>query len=85
MHGFLNVLVAAALAPRVDGATLRQIVGEEEAHAFGLDDRSFSWRDLRISSDELLETRQHGFLSYGSCSFSEPTDDLVSLGFLQPR
>jgi hypothetical protein len=82
MHGFLNVLAAAALVPAVDAATLRAIVGEEEPAAFGFDGGSFWWRERRVSAGELKQTRAHRFLGFGSCSFSEPVDDLIALGIL---
>ncbi len=80
MHGFLNVLAAAALAPAVDAATLRAIVAEEEPTVFGFDETSFWWRDRRISAGELKQTRGQSFQSFGSCSLREPVEDLVALG-----
>lgn len=85
MHGFLNILAAAALAPRASRETLRRVVGEEEASAFVFDDESLSWRDERIDLAQLTQARRKAFLSYGSCSFAEPVEDLVALGLLSPR
>jgi hypothetical protein len=82
MHGFLNLLAAAALARRVDGPTLERIVAEEDARAFTFDATSFRWRDERVDVDELVMTRRTAFVSYGSCSFAEPVDDLTALGIL---
>ena len=82
MHGFLNLLAAAALAPRVDSQTLQRIVAEEDPNAFAFDDASFSWRNERIDIAELTRTRRDAFVAYGSCSFSEPVDDLSALGLL---
>jgi hypothetical protein len=84
MHGFLNLLVAAALAPDVDGETLRRVIAEEDAAAFVFDEASLTWRDHRVTVDRLATTRTHSFIAYGSCSFSEPVDDLTDLGVL-PR
>jgi hypothetical protein len=84
MHGFLNVIAAAALAPHVDSKTLRSIVAEEEPTAFQFEDESFRWRDCRIGLEELARARIDAFVSYGSCSFSEPVEDLTALGFLPP-
>jgi hypothetical protein len=83
MHGFLNILAAAALAPRVDGVTLERIIAEEDAGAFAFDDTSFAWRDERIDVTTLAMTRRTAFVSYGSCSFAEPVDDLIALRMLQ--
>ena len=84
-HGFLNVMAAAALASRVDPETLHAIVAEEEPSAFWFGDDSFSWRDHSVSLDELLRTRADAFAGFGSCSFSEPVDDLTALGILPAR
>ncbi len=85
MHGFLNLLSAAALAPRVDTKTLRRIVAEEDPRAFRFDDDSFAWRDERIGIEELTQARRAGFVAYGSCSFSEPIADLSAIGVLSAR
>ncbi len=82
MHGFLNLLAAAAFAPMADVAELRQIVAEEEPLAFAFDERGFAWRDRRASTEDLLRMRATAFIGYGSCSFSEPVDDLAALGML---
>jgi hypothetical protein len=82
MHGFLNLLAAAALARRVDAVTLERIIAEEEADAFAFDDTSFAWRDERVGVDELATARRTTFVSYGSCSFAEPIDDLTALRIL---
>ncbi|HEY6326505.1 MAG TPA: hypothetical protein VIW73_08370, partial [Candidatus Cybelea sp.] len=85
MHGFLNLLAAAALAARVDSNTLRRIVAEEDPSAFRFDDDSFAWRDERIGIDDLTQARRAAFVAYGSCSFSEPIGDLSALGILSAR
>jgi hypothetical protein len=82
MHGFLNLLAAAALAGRVDEQTLRQIVAEEEPSAFTFDDESFAWRSQRVGIADLMAVRRDSFIAYGSCSFSEPVEDLSALGIL---
>ncbi len=83
MHGFLNVLGAACVASQWDAATVRAIVAEEDASAFALDERGFSWSDtLLADAATLREDRTRRFLGFGSCSFSEPVDDLIALGIL---
>ena len=84
-HGFLNLLAAAALAGSVPAQTLEEIVAEEDAGAFSFDDEAFAWRDERINVAELERTREEVFVAYGSCSFSEPVDDLIALGMLPAR
>jgi hypothetical protein len=82
MHGFLNIIAAAAFAARVERDTLVRIVAEENADAFVFDDSSFAWRDERIGDAQLQKVRSDVFVSYGSCSFVEPINDLTALGLL---
>lgn len=82
MHGFLNLIAAGAFAPRADEATLAAIVAEEDPSAFTFEDAAFTWRDLRCEVDDLRAMRRSSFVGYGSCSFSEPVDDLTALGIL---
>ena len=84
MHGFLNILAAAALAPRLARETLVQVVAEEDPAAFWFDDTSLAWRDQRIELVDLQRARREAFVGYGSCSFDEPVEDLMTLGIL-PR
>jgi hypothetical protein len=84
MHGFLNLLCASVFAGRADAETLGAIVGDESPANFTLDQRGLAWRDLRASDEEIAHARQHGFVAYGSCSFSEPVRDLTDLSML-PR
>ena len=82
MHGFLNLLAAAVFAPLADRAELREIVAEEDAGAFTFSSEDFHWRHRRASVHELERMRAQAFVGYGSCSFSEPVDDLTALGML---
>jgi hypothetical protein len=71
MHGFLNVLIASARAGAVDRAALENIIAEEDPSKLSLEDEP-----------SLARARHERFLSYGSCSFDEPVDDLRALGLL---
>jgi hypothetical protein len=84
MHGFLNVFVAGVLAHarRLGEEQLRPILAEESAEHFAFDEQGCRWRDLRASTVEIRAARQTGVISFGSCSFDEPRDDLRSLGWL---
>lgn len=82
MHGFLNLLTAAAIAPRAERALLERIVAEEDSAAFCFEESLLRWRDERIETRELAHAREAAFIAYGSCSFAEPIDDLTALGIL---
>jgi hypothetical protein len=84
MHGFLNLLTAAALATRVSREMLHAIVAEEDAGAFTFSPATLQWRSERIDSTQLAAVRD-AFIAYGSCSFSEPVEDLTALGMLATR
>ncbi|NND04170.1 MAG: hypothetical protein HKN91_15430 [Acidimicrobiia bacterium] len=82
-HGFLNLLMAGAKARR--GASRNEIetvVADDDADAFSLTAAGFSWRGETVRVGELSETRAK-FASYGSCSFDEPVEDLISLGMIK--
>ncbi len=84
MHGFLNVFGAGILAytHTLDRATLTEIISDEDPTHFDFDGDTFRWRDLTATADAIAHARQVGVLSYGSCSFDEPRDDLRGLGLL---
>ena len=88
MHGFLNVFIAAALAwdaavrgEEPDVAGLVRVLDCEDPRAFAFDESAASWSGRRISLDVLSDMRRRFALSFGSCSFEEPIDDLRALGW----
>lgn len=83
MHGFLNLLAAAAFAREgTDAADVLRIVACEDPQTFLFSEHGLEWEDRRVTDDELHSAREKAFLSYGSCSFAEPTSDLQGLGIL---
>jgi len=40
-------------------------------------------RSHKLSRDDLRTTRDKLFLSFGSCSFTEPVDEARALGFIR--
>ncbi|HEX7807360.1 MAG TPA: hypothetical protein VF608_01500, partial [Thermoanaerobaculia bacterium] len=77
MHGFVNVFLAAAMIEDAEA-----ILEERDASAFAFDDDGASWRDRRVSTEALEKLRSHCAISFGSCSFEEPIDDLRALHWL---
>ncbi|MBD0348337.1 MAG: hypothetical protein ICV59_04215 [Thermoleophilia bacterium] len=75
-HGFVNVLAAAVFGREMEA------LAEADPRAFELRPSVFRWRDGRAASDELVRVRREVFVSIGSCSFSEPVDELRTLGLL---
>jgi len=84
MHGFLNVFLAAVMlhAHRVDEARLVAILEERDAGAFKFTDEGVRWNGLFAESAQIARAREFFCLSYGSCSFDEPVEDLQRLGLL---
>ncbi len=84
MHGFLNVFGAAVLAHAIDlsEAALRQVLRGESSKAFTFDESGFAFQDLSISTEQVARARDAFALSYGSCSFDEPREDLRAAGLL---
>lgn len=75
-HGFLNLLVATAAADDMAPADrVAALLDERDP-----DPVLAAVRDL---GDERLARARRWFTSYGSCSVTEPRDDLVALGLLE--
>ena len=86
MFGFLNLFLAAAfLRAGMEEPEAAQILEEESPLAFRFDARGVSWRDHRIGHDALASARQHLIVSFGSCSFTEPLEELQALNLLESR
>lgn len=84
MHGFLNVFGGAMLgyANDLNDKELEEILKEEDAEQFIFTDEAFSWKSYSISTEEIKTLREIALLSYGSCSFDEPREDLQKLGLM---
>lgn len=84
MYGFFNVFGGAVLAAvhTLDETTLRTILLDEDADHFRFTDDAFYWKDLAAPVDAIRRARETFALSFGSCSFDEPRDDLRALGLL---
>ena len=83
MFGFLGVFGGTALA-RLHGLgpdDLAEILADDDAAAWSVGD-DLRWRSLRASAAEVADARQQAALSFGSCSFDEPIDDLRALGWI---
>lgn len=81
MHGFLNVFCAAALAHAAafEFHDILAVVEELDANAFQFAEEYLSWNDADVSADEIAIVRRQGTISFGSCSFDEPREDLRTL------
>jgi hypothetical protein len=80
MHGFLNVLVAAAFAWHGE-RDVEPVLAETDASAFSFDD-DVHWKDRTLTREQVIDARKNFIHSIGSCSFVEPVDELKTLGLL---
>lgn len=81
MFGFLNVLLATATAmegaPR---ATVEALLAATDTGTLRFEDDDVVWGAHRWSTALLAEVRTRGMVSFGSCSFAEPTTEVLALG-----
>lgn len=84
MHGFINVFGAGLLAHihQLSLADTIAILHEEDPHQFTFSETHFSWQTCTATADQIAQLRQTRLISYGSCSFDEPREDLRALGWL---
>jgi len=82
MHGFVNLLCAAAVL-RFGGERREavRVLEERDANAFQIMRDSIAVAGRMWDAAALSEVRKF-FVSFGSCSFTEPTSDLEALGWL---
>jgi hypothetical protein len=83
MHGFVNVFVAATVA--YQGASVDEVIdvlNEQSPTAFQWKKDMLKWRNYLLSSKQIKAARQNFAIGFGSCSFTEPVDDLKTLGWL---
>jgi hypothetical protein len=80
MFGYLNVLGAAALLS--EGGTEAeavQLLLEESPLALRVEEDGIGWRDRWLGTEALAAVRRDGMIAFGSCSFTEPLDDVMEL------
>ncbi len=83
MHGFLNVFLAAAFVRAGMGTgPAVELLKEQEAGAFHFGSDEIIWRGHRLGARDVFLARRDFAVSFGSCSFTEPIDDLRSLHLL---
>jgi len=91
LHGFLNLFLAAAAARALSRAgtdagravaELEAILSRDAADPFTVTDESVRRGADAWSTEVLSDLRASVALSFGSCSFEEPVEDLRALGFL---
>lgn len=81
MHGFINVFGAGILAFRhtISDRELSEMISDEDPANFKFSEDAFEWREWKSDTEEIHGARNGLVLSFGSCSFDEPVEDLKRL------
>lgn len=83
MFGFLNVfLTAAFLQAGLPSAIAALLLEETRLDTLQFNEDGIRWRDHRIDLHTIATTRERVALSFGSCSFAEPINDLKAMHLL---
>ncbi len=83
MHGFVNFFVAATAA--YDGANeaeIAEILNDDERGNFDASVEGLQWRKRSFSSEKIREMRERFAMSFGSCSFEEPMEEMRAMGWI---
>lgn len=83
MHGFVNLFLCAALvrARGLDVERAEAILAEQGPSSFKFTAESVHWQQQVLDVAALAKVRTTFALSFGSCSFDEPFEDLKKLGW----
>ena len=84
MHGFMNVFCAGIFAYNLDlnEYELTRMLLEENPANFKFSNDSISYENYEVFEEEISDAREKFMISFGSCSFEEPIEDLKSLKLL---
>jgi hypothetical protein len=83
MHGFINVLAAGVLSRTgAKESVLIEVLRDADQKSFTFDG-GMRYKGWTASTADIATARREGILSFGSCSFDEPRDDLRALAWLQ--
>ncbi len=82
--GFLNVFIAACLAltDELEPDAIARILEEASPGAFSFTEFEAAWGDFALDTESIEDIREEFAMSFGSCSFDEPREDLRALGLL---
>jgi len=84
-HGFISLFAAGIIAcsnPQLTEEQLAEIVSEGKPEKFVFSDNELVWDGKYHATNQQIEEARHILISFGSCSFEEPLDDLKASGLL---
>lgn len=85
MYGFLNVFIAACLAfdSQLPQSILESVLSETDIARFHVGDSVIGWGEHSVDVKAVESIRDKFAISFGSCSFEEPTQELSEVGLLK--
>ena len=83
MHGFLNLFLSAAyLRSDLNCSFVHKLMNETEADDLRFEDERIIWQNHSVEAKTIELLRQKNAVSFGSCSFDEPIEDLQQLAVI---
>jgi len=84
MHGFVNFFVAAAIV-YVGGsvAEAEAVLVDDSPENFRADEEGLRWAARSFSVEQIRAAREKFAMSFGSCSFVEPLEDMRTMGWIE--
>jgi hypothetical protein len=80
MNGFLNLFLSACLLRQnLNSPQVHRLMNETDGENFEFEEEEIFWTNQNISLNTINLTRQKNAISFGSCSFTEPVEDLQKL------
>jgi len=68
---------------------LSHMIDDQNTENFSFSNDSMVWKvrddkdtEFKIDAEKIKKARKKGMISYGSCSFQDPIDDLTQLGWM---
>ena len=84
-HGFFNVFGAGILSATnsLTEANVADILADREGIHFQFEPDRLVWKDWSCSAEQIRNHRLTFATSFGSCSFTEPCEDLEAMGLIE--
>ena len=87
MFGYLNMFLAAAMiAQHASPHDVRRALDASNSEAFSISETRVDWEyaqsHVEIDRMQLLRLREQVLVSFGSCSFTEPVDEIRAQGWI---
>ncbi len=81
MHGFLNLFLAACfLRQDLNNSFVHNLINETDASKLEFADEGVLWKEHAVLTQTIGTVRAKNAISFGSCSFLEPIEDLQNIG-----